>query len=251
MNATGTKTRLLHAAAFGLLLIVLWELFAYSEPPIPSSVLILEAFGIQIVRDALLSALLQALYAILTGYALATIVGVPVGVAMGLSRTLEEVLDPYVNGLYAVPLAAIVPMLIIWFGTGFQVRVVAVFFYAFFPITINTLEGAKTTPSGLYEVAESFGANWYFKVKNVVIPHEIPYILTGLQLGSGRAVKGLVITELVISVTGFGLIIAEWSTAFRLEGVFSVVLLLMFLGVAFVGILKLIATYAVPWRSAA
>lgn len=230
-------------ALFGLLLLGIWYAAHLENPvaiPLPTEVV--SAFQAQIEDGSLPTAMTNALYAIFTGYALAILVGISVGLIMGLNEVSEVLLDPYVSVLYVTPLAAIVPALIIWFGTGFQVRVFTVFFLAVFAILVNTLEGVKTTPKELVDVARSFNGSTLQVIRHVIIPHEIPYIMAGLRLGINLAVKGLVVAEIVIAVTGFGGIITAWGTAFRMEGVFSVVLTLMLLGIVLTGVLKQIET---------
>lgn len=216
---------------FGVFLIALYYVAQlWLVPTLPTPSAIVNALVIQL-EQGLVDAIVEALRAILLGFAIAVAVGIPVGVVMGVNRVAEQLLDPYVNALYVIPYAALVPAFIIWFGTGFTVRLVVTFMFALFPIAINTLEGAKTTPVNLIEVAQSFNAGRLFILKNVVLPHELPYILAGLRLGVGRAVKGLVVAEILISVSGIGGILTQWSAAYRLEGVASIVLILMLLGI--------------------
>ena len=197
--------------------------------PLPGA--IANALVVQFTQQGRLAATGAGLVAILSGCFLAALVGIPVGVLMGISEPAEQFLDPYVNALYVLPYAALVPAFVVWFGTGLRVRVVITFLFALFPVLINTYEGASTTPVNLLEAAESFGADRRFLVLHVVVPHEMPYILAGLRLGIGRAVKGLVVTEIIVSVSGIGGILLSWSAAYRMEGVISVVLVLMALGV--------------------
>lgn len=231
--------RALLQAVFGIGLLGVWYVAHLNNPvaiPLPTEVV--SAFGVQIEDGSLPTAMTNALHAIFMGYALAIVVGIGVGLLMGLSRLSEVVLDPYVSVLYVTPLAAIVPALIIWFGTGFQVRVFTAFFLSVFAILVNTFEGVKTTPRELVDVGRSFNGSRYQIIRHIVIPYEIPYIMAGLRLGINLAVKGLVVAEIVIAVTGFGGIITDWGTAFRMEGVFSVVLTLMLLGIVLTGLLK-------------
>lgn len=235
---------------FGVAIIVSWTYFTRTSRLFPSPLEIFEAFLGQLRTGALLAAFESAIVAILIGYFLAVLVGIPLGVAMGVNRHVENIADPYVNGLYALPISAMVPAFIIWFGTGLQVRVIVVFFFSIFTIVINTLEGAKTVPVNLIEVANSFGADRRFIIRNVVIPHEVTYIATGLRLASGRAVKGLVVAELLVSVSGFGLLIHRASSALELSGVFSVVILLMLMGIVAVRLLKIVENRLIAWDTA-
>lgn len=239
--------RVLLQAGFAAVVFVAYVAVATTVDVIPYPKEIVGAFQIQVRQGGLVGATVDALRAILTGYLLAVLVGIPVGLLMGVFRPLEEFFDPYVDALYALPLAAIVPAMIIWFGTGFRVRVAGVFFFALFPILINTLNGAKDTPKGLLEAAHSFDASRYFVVRHVVLPHEVTYIATGLRLGINLAVKGLVVVEIIVSISGFGELIFRWGSALQLEGVFSVVLTLMGLGIALTWLLSLAENRLVHW----
>lgn len=233
---------------FGIFLFLVYvglALTAVQQLPLPH--LIVDALIVQVNDQGLIQALQDALWAIFAGFFAAVLVGIPLGLAMGVNQLVEEFFDPYVNALYVMPIAALVPAFIIWFGTGLQVRLVIVFIFAVFPIVINTFEGAKTAPSNLLEVARSFNASKRFMIQNVVIPHEIPYILAGLRLGIGRAVKGLVVTEIVVAVSGIGGILKSWSASYRLEGVISIVLVLMVLGILLPWLLKQIHERIIWW----
>ena len=233
-----------------LIVVLAWYGASSLAPSIfPRPGAIVAALLEQLRHEGLVLAIVLALQAILLGYALAILAGIPIGLAMGLDRLTEELLDPYLYGLYVTPFAALIPALIIWFGTGFTVRVLVVFFFALFPIVINTLQGAKNAPQELLDAVRSFGADRWFLLRHVVVPHEVPYIVAGLRIGIGRAVKGLVVTELLVSVTGLGAILTRWSSAFRLEGVFSVVLVLMAIGAVLSWILRRIERRVVHWES--
>lgn len=242
------RHRIAVQAASLLLILAAWYGASLASPSIfPPPELILAALMEQILAGELVLATALALQAILLGYALAILVGIPIGLAMGLDRLAEELLDPYLYALYVTPFAALIPALVAWFGTGFTIRVVVVFFFALFPIAINTQQGAKDAPPELLDAIRSFGADRWFLLRHVVVPHEVPYIAAGLRIGIGRAVKGLVVTELLVSVTGLGAILTRWSSAFRLEGVFSVVLVLMSIGVVLTWLLRQVEDRVVHW----
>lgn len=236
-------------AGFAVIVLVGWHVAHLLAPrAFPTLPAVGAALYEQVASGALAGALGKAFGAIVVGYLAAVLVGVPVGLAMGASDAVEGLLEPYLDALYVTPIAALVPALILWFGTGTEVRIVVVFLFSLFPIAINTLEGAKTVPADLVDVARSFGADRRFLLRDVVLPHEASYVLAGLRLGIGRAVKGLVVAELLVSVTGFGAIITQWSVASRVEGVYSVVLVLMGLGVAATWLLGRVERRLFPWR---
>lgn len=248
MDLSNRTHRVALQAAFGAFLLVVYTVAAAVViEPLPLPHLIVEAFLVQVYEQELITAFQNAMYAIFAGFLTAVAVGIPLGLGMGVNRRVEQIFDPYINALYVLPFAALVPALIIWFGTGFRVRWVIVFLFALFPIAINTFEGAKTTPRNLLEVARSFNASRRFMVVNVVVPHEMPYILAGLRLGIGRSVKGLVVTEIIVAVTGIGGLIQRWSAAYRLEGVISIVLLLMLVGIILPWLLQQVHDRLIWW----
>ncbi|SEV80167.1 ABC transporter permease [Natrinema salifodinae] len=248
LNPNRRRDQRLMQAGFGLLLVGLWTVAGLLSPRIfPYPWLIAEAMIEQFASGAMTAALADALQAIVVGYLLAVVVGIGIGLGMGLNDFVEAFMDPYLDALYALPFAAIIPAMILWFGTGFQIRVVVVFGFAVFPIVINTLEGARSIPQNLSELAQSFDAGRFYTIRHIIVPYELPYILAGLRLGSGLAVRGLVVTELLVAVTGFGQLITQWSAAFRMEGVVSVVLVLMALGVLFTWGLGQVEKRAIEW----
>jgi NitT/TauT family transport system permease protein len=241
---SGSLLRLL-AVLLGL---ALWQLYAASTPDylFPGLETVFVAFREQLAAG-LLPALGRSLLALFTGYLLAAVVGVPLGLAMGLDERLEVMLDPYINAMYVAPVAALVPILVLLGGPSFEVRAFVVFLFAVFEITIDTFEGVAQTPEGLLEVAESFGAGPSFTVRHVVLPHDLPYITAGLRLGMGRAIQGMVVSEVLVQFVNLGAIVREWADAFRLEGVLSVVLLLMVLSIALTRLIQLVQARLLAW----
>lgn len=233
--------------------IALWGAVSVSVPadyaefmPGPAAVLaaIIEAFR----SEGLGIALLGALCPMLAGYFLAVGLGIPIGMMMGISRKVERFIDLYVNGFFVAPISALVPAMIFWFGVGFQMRAAVAFLFAVFVITVNTLQGAKHTPGDYVELARSFGASGLFIAARIVMPSAIPYVMVGLRLAMGRAIVGTVIAELLVSVTGVGAIITNYSSAFRLDGVLGVALVIMAGGILLTSLMQWIENLVAPWK---
>src|SRR6516225_9884907 len=127
------------------------------------------------------------------GYLLAVVVAIPFGILTGWYKRLSYVFDPFVNAMNATPRVALLPLVIIWLGIGILSKVGIIFLGAVFPILINTRDGVKTTPANLLTAARSFGASEWILFKTVVLPSTIPFILTGLRLGLGRAIVGVMV----------------------------------------------------------
>jgi ABC-type nitrate/sulfonate/bicarbonate transport system permease component len=198
--------------------------------------------------ETLGEALVGALIPMMVGYLIAIVTGVSLGIVMGINRKVERLLDPFVNALYVAPISALVPVLIFWFGLGFSARVVIIYLFSVFVITVNTLQGAKHTPGDFVELAHSFGASRSYIVRHIVVPHAIPYIMVGLRLGIGRAMRGVVVSELILSVTGIGIIVSNYSAFFRIDGLLAVAIAIMAVGIVLAGLVQWIENVIAPWK---
>ena len=182
------------------------------------------------------------------GYGLAVVTGVPVGILAGWYRRLNHIIDPYLSALYATPRVALLPLIIIWVGIGIWSKIVIVFLGAFFPICINALSGVKTVEEKFLKAAVSFGADDYKIFKSVVLPSSVPFILTGLRLGVGRALVGVVVGELYAATAGIGFLITVAGATFQTDKVFVGVILIAAFGVLFMEILTRIERKFETWR---
>jgi len=237
----------------------LWELLSRlsNSPIVPGPYRVLttlfEAFkpgGIPNNPEELLGeALVKAFIPMMVGYLIAIATGVSLGNLMGINRRAERLLDPFVNALYVAPLSALVPVLIFWFGLGFTARVVIVYLFSVFVITVNTLQGAKHTPGDFVELARSFGASRSYIISHIVVPNAIPYIMVGLRLGISRAIRGVVVSEFVLSVTGIGIIVSNYNAFFRIDGLLAVAIAIMVVGIVLTGLVQWIENVVAPWKT--
>jgi len=164
------------------------------------------------------------------GYFLSAAIAVPFGIAIGWYKKMSYILDPFVNAMNATPRVALLPLVIIWLGIGILSKVGIIFLGAVFPILINTRDGVKTTPANLLTAARSFGASEWILFKTVVLPSTIPFILTGLRLGLGRAIVGVMVGELYAATAGIGFMITVAGATFQTDKVFVGVLVFALTG---------------------
>ncbi|MFD1647837.1 ABC transporter permease [Haloarchaeobius litoreus] len=227
-----------------------WELYARGQPQylFPGLELIWEAFVEQYEEYNLVGAYLESLKSMFAGYILAAVLGIGIGLLMGLDRRIDVMLNPYINAVYVAPVSALVPIFILVGGPTFEVRLLIVFLFAFFEITIDTYEGVKTTPEGLLEASKSFGASKYFTVRHVILPHDLPYITAGLRLGLGRAVQGMILAEILVEFVNLGAIIRTWSNLFRISGVLSIVIVLMLTSIVLTRLLQVVESRMLDWN---
>ncbi len=182
------------------------------------------------------------------GFSLAAIIGTFLGFLTGTSTRTREYLEPLVSALYATPLVALIPFYIIVFGIHMTSKVALVFTIAVFPIMISTQAGILSVERNLLEVASSFRASRlqiFFKVQ---IPASIPFIISGLRLGVGRALTGVVVGELFFATAGLGFMISIAAQTFDTPRVLLGVFIFSLAGVLAVGLLQNIERRMAPWR---
>lgn len=182
------------------------------------------------------------------GYALSVIVAIPFGIACGWYKKMAYIFDPFINAMNATPRVALLPLVIIWLGIGILSKVGIIFLGAVFPILINTRDGVKTTPHHLINAAKSFGASEWQIFKSVVLPSTVPFILTGLRLGVGRALIGVMVGELYAATAGIGFMITVAGATFQTDKVFVGVLIFAITGMISMELLTKLEARFDKWR---
>jgi NitT/TauT family transport system permease protein len=183
------------------------------------------------------------------GYLLSVAVGVPFGIACGWYKKFAYIFDPFINAMNATPRVALLPLVIIWLGIGILSKVGIIFLGAVFPILINARDGVKTTPYNLLTAARSFGASEWQIFKSVVLPSTLPFILTGLRLGVGRALIGVMVGELYAATAGIGFMITVAGATFQTDKVFVGVLIFAISGMIAMELLTRLESRFDKWRT--
>ena len=138
------------------------------------------------------------------GYAAAAALAIPFGLVTGWFRPLHYFFDPWLSAFNATPRIALLPLVILWVGLGIMSKIVIVFLGVFFPIVIQTFYGVRTVDANLIEVSRSFGATPRQRLLTVVLPSVVPFVLTGMRIGVGRGVGGVLVGEFFTSQAGLG-----------------------------------------------
>lgn len=184
-----------------LVLLVAWQFWGMTQPPlrgVPTPFNVLTAANDLIFSGELPLALWTSIRRVLMGFAVAVAIAVPVGLAMGYAKTIEISLDPVVQPLRSVAPIALVPLAIVWFGTGTEASVFIVAYAAVFPILINTIAGVKGVRKQLVNAARVLGLRRMTILRTVVLPASLPDIFVGLRLGLGLAWAAIVAAELAV-----------------------------------------------------
>jgi len=185
---------------------------------------------------------------LLGGYLLAVFFAIPFGIMTGWYKRMSAVFDPFINAMNATPRVALLPLVIIWLGIGILSKVGIIFLGAVFPMLINTRDGVKTTPQNLLNAARSFGASEWMIFKTVVLPSTVPFILTGLRLGVGRGIVGVMVGELYAATAGIGFMITVAGATFQTDKVFVGGFIFALSGMILVELLSRVEKRFDKWR---
>lgn len=197
----------------------------------------------------LITALASSLQTLLTGFVTASVIGIVAGLLIGRYRSVDAATDWLVNALYATPLIAVIPLVILWFGLGDSAKLFIVTILAVFPVLINTASGVKNIPRSLIDVGTAFAANERQVFLKIIIPAVTPFIMTGLRLGIGRAIIGMVAAEFFTAITGLGALIVKYGNQYDTASMFVPILILMLLGVALTSLVRKFEEMFAPWRA--
>ena len=181
------------------------------------------------------------------GFLLAVVVGVPFGFLMATRHRLNNFLDPWVSCIYATPLVALAPIMVVWFGLGIFPTSLVVFLAAVFPILLNTYAGIKSVRQNLIDVVRAFGGSRRQVFFKVMIPDATPPIIAGMRLAVGRAVIGVVVGELFGAEAGLGSMVYLYSERFQPGPVFVGIVILVVFGIGTFVALEKLQRWLSPW----
>ena len=234
-----------------VVVIGLWQAAAPFIDPLfgsyPSQ--IFASFMVMMESGTLMKAFWQSSQPFFAGYLLAAVIGIPAGLLLGRYAVVEAAFGIYVMAGYATPLIALVPLLMVWFGLGFAVKMVIIFLLAFFPICINTWVGVKAVPKTLVEVGTAFCASQNRILVQIVLPATLPYIMAGLRLAIGKAVIAMIIAEFLTAISGLGGIIINAANSFRTAEMFVPIICVMIFAVILDRLVALLERKVAPWQS--
>ncbi len=237
-------------AASVLTFLVIWEFYGRRTDPLlftyPTA--IAGALVKLLVSGELIRQLLVSLSALAAGFGASLFLGVALGLVMGRSRIAEALFEPHVNALYATPQVALTPLLMMWLGLGFTVKVSVVFLFAFFPVLINTASGAKNVSASMIEVGQAYLASRRQIMFKVVLPAALPFIMAGVRIAVGRAVVGMIIAELFTAITGLGAMLSLYGNIFETAKMFVVIIVLAVLGVTLIHAAQMLERKLARWK---
>ncbi|MGD2161976.1 MAG: ABC transporter permease [Anaerolineales bacterium] len=185
---------------------------------------------------------------VLGGLSLGFIVATSLGYLLAKSKTVERILSPYIVASQSIPVVAIAPLLVIWFGPGRISKVMISALIVFFPILINTIVGVRSVPQDLYDLMRSLRATRWQIFSKLEVPAALPVLLGGLKIGATLSVIGAVVGELVGSDQGLGFLINIGRGVYDTTLVYVAVITLVVLALALFTTVAALEWWFLRWR---
>lgn len=234
-----------------LVFILLWQvitwLFNLPTYLLPSPIVTLFA----VIDDAPLLAHHLAATALATawGLGLAILLGLTLAMIMNGSKVFSDLIYPHLVLLQAIPLIAVAPIILIWFGLGLFSKVVIVAFVCFFPISVSTYEGFRTVSSDFRELLDTFHASRWQRYRHLHIPATLPGIFAGLKIAATYSVMGAVIGEWLGGSRGIGIYMTRALQSFRTDRLFGAIVIVMVMSFAIFKVVDRLGAYLAPWST--
>jgi NitT/TauT family transport system permease protein len=182
------------------------------------------------------------------GFLVSVALGVVIGVPMGWYKNVSKTFDPLLSGVYATPLIALLPLIIMMFGLGAISKIIMTVLAAVFPILINTMVGIANTDHRLIIMARAFGAKDSTIFLKVSMPGSLPYIVAGMRVALGRALVYIVVAEQYGAATGLGYLSSVAAQRFQMAAMFVPIVLIAGLGAALNELLKIMERRLEKWK---
>lgn len=245
------KNRIAMHLGFLVIILAVWQWMAGVLPPIflapPTDIALAYVYLLQ--SGKLVTALGESLRILIAGFVLASLAGLILGLIIGRYRLVQSTLNPLLNALYATPLIALVPIVMIWFGMGFSGKVVFVFIFTIFPILINTYTGVRETPPDLLEMGHSFDASEFEMFRHIILPSALPYIMVGLRLSVGRAIVGMAVAEVFLRLGGLGSLIMAYGRTFATDRLYATIIIIPLMSIILTKAVVYLEVRLAPWKS--
>jgi NitT/TauT family transport system permease protein len=198
--------------------------------------------------EALGAAIVATLTETAVGFALGASAAIVIGIALAANRVIARIADPYMVAFTSIPRVALIPLLILWFGVGFQTKVIFTALLVFFPVFMNTLAGARSADNDLIDVLRVMGATRADAIRKVLIPTSLAWVFAGLKISIPFALIGAVVAEMFTSNQGLGHLISSTANQFDTAGNFAVLFVTTLLGLLMTGLVALLERHLLRWQ---
>ena len=190
---------------------------------------------------------LVTLYEAVTGFLLAVFIAMILAIMIDSFPFFKRGFYPILVASQTIPIIAIAPLLMIWFGYGLLPKIVVVALVCFFPIVLSTVDGLNQADPGLLSLLRTMNATKWQIFRKVRFPSALPSLFSGLRIGATYSIMGAVIGEWLGASKGLGIYMKNSSHSFLTQQVFSAILIIVFTSILFFGALLLLERRIVPW----
>lgn len=230
---------------------VLWELYATNARSliIPTFSETIIATGRMLFEPAIWQAFADSNQALVIGFFISVVVGIPLGLAAARFERLEKFLDPYINIMLVTPTAGLIPIFLMALGLSLASRVALVIVFTIPMLIVNARAGVRQVDPSLIEMSTSFLANERTIWRKVLLPGALPAIMTGVRLGVGRAITGMVIVELLMFAVGVGNLIINARGRFDGPTLYGVVILIVVESLILISAARWLERRVAPWAA--
>jgi ABC-type nitrate/sulfonate/bicarbonate transport system permease component len=243
-----TRERMAPFAA-GAVILAIWELVVRATLPdfVATPIGIVIAIPSTILSQAFWSDVFVSLSSITQGVAIGSAAGILVGVAMGRVREVNWFLSTYIRALYALPLIALVPIVILWVGYQPAARLIIVIISTFLPVAVTTADGTRAIPKDYLDAGKMFGARTHNVWFGIALPSALPHIVAGIELGFARGITNAIAVEVLASVNGMGMSVFTKSNELNENASFVYVLCLAIFAVGIRSLMIRFRHWLAPW----
>ncbi|QLP99115.1 MAG: ABC transporter permease [Burkholderiaceae bacterium] len=236
-----------------LAIVALWQavcsLFDVSEFIFPSPARIWNQFWE--FKGVIAGHAWRSFWVTMAGFGIAIMVGVLLGFVIGSSRVAYAAIYPLMTGFNALPKAAFVPILVVWFGIGIGPAILTAFLISFFPIMVNIATGLATLEPELEDVLRVLGARRWDVLIKVGLPRSMPYFYGSLKVAITLAFVGTTVSEMTASNEGIGYLLISAGSAMQMGLAFAGLLTVGVMAMAMYELFAVIEKHTTAWRTAA
>jgi ABC-type nitrate/sulfonate/bicarbonate transport system permease component len=191
---------------------------------------------------------LVTLSEVLVGFALALVSGIGLGIAVFRSPTLERVLYPLIIASQTIPIPALAPLLLVWFGPTIWPKILVTALIGFFPVAVSTVEGLRSTDREVVNLLRSFGAPPGTVFRLAEFPSSLPFIFAGARIAVAISVIGAIFGELVGARAGLGYLMTRAIAQFETPRLVAAIVLLSIMGTGLFALVGVAERVMLPWR---
>ncbi|WP_100405815.1 ABC transporter permease [Bacillus solitudinis] len=225
------------------LTVLIWDVEDWILPP-PS--LISRAFfeTMHFLPEHIWMTTMEAILGFLLGIAVALVIAF----ILDLAPFLRKSVYPILLFSQTIPIIAIAPLLIIWFGYGMLPKVLVVALVTFFPVVVSVVEGLQSSDRDMIRLVRSMGGSHWQVFRSVRFPHALSYLFTGLRIGATYSVLAAVISEWVGASKGLGIYLIKAQSSFATDRVFVVIVMISILSCMLFLLVLLVGRWVMPWK---